>query len=119
MRQIERRGKVCLWVVDDAPCGLGGQAVRRWFAPDSLGRMLVTTRSQEYGAQAHGVDLSVLPPDEAYQLLTSRRAPPTEPEREQAGLLAEDLGRHALDVTGAALVSFGAAEPYRSFRAEL
>ncbi|HMD97481.1 MAG TPA: tetratricopeptide repeat protein [Terriglobia bacterium] len=121
VREIERRGKVCLWVVDDLPGGLDGQAVRRWFAPHPLARTLVTTRSREYGAQAQGVDLSVLPPYEAYQLLTSRRAPPSEAEREQARLLAEDLGRHALalDVTGAALVSFGGAEPFREFRAQL
>ncbi len=121
VREIERRGKVCLWVVDDLPGGLDGQAVRRWFAPHPLARTLITTRSREYGAQAKGVDLSMLPPDEAYQLLTSRRAPPNDAEREQARLLAEDLGRHALalDVTGAALTSFGEAEPYRSFPAEI
>jgi hypothetical protein len=33
----------------------------------------VTTRSREYGAMAKGIDLSVLAPDEAFQLLTSRR----------------------------------------------
>jgi hypothetical protein len=120
-REFERRGKVCLWVVDDVPGGLDGQALRRWFAPHPLARTLLTTRSREYGAQAAGIDLLVLPPDEAYQLLTSRRAPSGDAEREQARLLAEDLGRHALalDVTGAALASFGEAEPYRGFRAEL
>jgi len=120
-RELEHRGKPCLWVVDDIPSGLDGQALRRWFAPHPLARTLLTTRSREYGAQAAGIDLSVLPPDEAYQLLTSRRAPPNDAEREQAWLLAEDLGMHALalDVTGAALASFGEAEPYRRFRAEL
>ena len=120
-RELERRGQPCLWVVDDVPGGLDGQALRRWFAPHPLARTLLTTRSREYGAQAVGIDLSVLPPDEAYQLLTSRRAPSNDAEREQARLLAEDLGRHALalDVTGAALASFGEAEPYRCFRAEL
>jgi tetratricopeptide (TPR) repeat protein len=120
-RELERRDKPCLWVVDDVPGGLDGQALRRWFAPHPLARTLLTTRSREYGAQAAGIDLSVLPPDEAYQLLTSRRVPASDAEREQARLLAEDLGRHALalDVTGAALASFGETEPYRRFRAEL
>ena len=120
-RELERQGKRCLWVVDDIPGGLDGQALRRWFAPHPLARTLLTTRSREYGAQAAGIDLSVLPPDEAYQLLTSRRTPPDDSEREQARLLAEELGWHALalDVTGAALASFGEAEPYRRFRAEL
>jgi tetratricopeptide (TPR) repeat protein len=120
-REIEHRGKVCLWVVDDVPGGLDGHALRRWFAPHPLARTLLTTRSREYGAQAAGIDLSVLPPDEAYQLLASRRPPASDAEREKARLLAEDLGRHALaiDVTGAALASFGEAEPYCSFRAEL
>jgi hypothetical protein len=119
-RKIERRGKVCLWVVDDLPGGLDGLALRRWFAAHPLARTLVTTRSRRYGAQAGGIDLSVLPPEEAYQLLTSRRPPQDDGEVEQAKLLAKDLGHHALalDVTGAALVSFGKV-PYRSFRAQL
>ena len=120
-REIEHRGKPCLWVVDDVPGALDGQALRRWFAPHALARTLATTRSREYGAQAKGIDLAVLPPDEAYQLLTSRRAPADEQEKEQARLLAEDLGRHALalDVAGAALASFGGGSPFRDFRAEL
>ena len=74
-REMERRGKPCLWVVDDVPNGLDGEALRRWFAPHPLARTLITTRSREYGSLAHGIDLSVLAPQEAYQLLTSRRCP--------------------------------------------
>ena len=74
-RKIESEGKPCLWVVDDVPNGLDGEALRRWFAPHALARTLVTTRSREYGAMAKGIDLSVLAPDEAFQLLTSRRKP--------------------------------------------
>jgi hypothetical protein len=60
-------------------------------------------------------------PDEAFQLLTSRRKPRDDAENEQARLLAEDLGYHALalDVTGSALMSYGGDEPYRKFREEL
>ncbi len=120
-REIERRASVCLWVVDDVPGGLDGQALRRWFAPHPLARTLVTTRSREYSAQASGIDLAVLPRDEAHQLITSRCAPVDGAEEEQARGLSEDLGRHALalDVAGAALVSFGSGTPFRDFRAEL
>jgi hypothetical protein len=37
-REIERRGEACLWVVDDVPNGLTGDALRRWFAMPSRGR---------------------------------------------------------------------------------
>ena len=120
-RKIGSEGKPCLWVVDDVPNGLDGEALRRWFAPHSLGRTLVTTRSREYGAMAKEIDLSVLTPDEAFQLLTSRRVPADKGEEEQARELARNLGYHALalDVTASALVSSVAAEPFRDFRAKL
>ena len=84
------------------PNGLDGEALRRWFAPHALARTLITTRSREYGSLAKGIDLSVLTPDEAYQLLTSRRKPAGHERRRQARGLANDLGYHALalDVTG-------------------
>ncbi len=116
-RKIANKGKPCLWVVDDVPNGLDSDALRRWFAPHALARTLVTTRSREYGALARGIDLSVLTPDEAHQLLTSRRVAAGKDEEEQAHELAKDLGYHALalDVTGSALLSYGDAEPYRKF----
>ncbi len=118
---IGSEGKCCLWVVDDAPNGMEPDALRRWFAPHALARTLITTRSHEYGSLARGIDLSVLTPDEAHQLLTSRRPPAGEAEDNEARLLAEDLGRHALalDVTASALVSYGSDEPYHKFREEL
>jgi len=63
----------------------------------------------------------VLAPEEAYQLLTSRRPPVGTGEQEQARLLAEDLGRHALalDVTASALQNSVAAKPFAGFRAKL
>jgi tetratricopeptide (TPR) repeat protein len=117
--EIERRGKDCLWVVDDVPNGLNGDALRGWFAPHALARTLITTRSREYRSLANGIDLSVLAPEEAYQLLTSHKLPLGEDE--QARELAKDLGYHALalDVTAAALVEYGGDEPYRKFRDEL
>ena len=120
-RKIASENKPCLWIVDDVPNGLDGDALRRWFAPHALARTLITTRSREYGSLAKGIDLSVLTPDEALQLLTSRRKPASKNEEEQARELAKDLGYHALalDVTGSALVSFGAAEPFREFNIEL
>ena len=120
-RKIASEGKPCLWVVDDVPNGLDGEALRRWFAPHALARTLITTRSREYGALAKGIDLSVLTPEEAYQLLTSRRTPAGKNEAEQARELAKDLGYHALalDVTASALLSSVAAEPFSDFRAKL
>jgi tetratricopeptide repeat protein/TIR domain-containing protein/NB-ARC domain-containing protein len=120
-RKIAGEGKDCLWVVDDVPNGLNGEALRRWFAPHALARTLVTTRSREYGSLAKGIDLSVLTPDEAHQLLTSRRKPASKDEEEQARGLAKDLGYHALavDVTASALVSSVAAKPFGDFRAKL
>ena len=120
-RKIASEGKPCLWVVDDVPNGLDGEALRRWFAPHALAQTLVTTRSREYGAMAKGIDLSVLAPDEAFQLLNSRRVPASKDEEEQAHELAKDLGYHALalDVTASALLSSVTAEPFRDFRAKL
>jgi tetratricopeptide (TPR) repeat protein len=120
-RKIGGEGKPCLWVVDDVPTGLDGEALRRWFAPHVLARTLLTTRSRDYGAMAGGIDLSVLTPEEAYQLLTSRRVPASKDEEEQARELAKDLGYHALalDVTASALLSSVAAEPFSDFRAKL
>ncbi len=120
-RKIATENKPCLWIVDDVPNGLDVDALRRWFAPHALARTLITTRSREYGSLAEGIDLSVLTPDEAFQLLTSRRKPTNKDEEAQARALANDLGYHALalDVTASALMSYGGAEPYGQFREEL
>ena len=120
-RKLGSEGKSCLWVVDDVPSGLDGAALERWFAPHALVRTLLTSRSREYGSLAKGIDLSVLTPDEALQLLTSRRKPAGKDEEEQARGLAEDLGYHALalDVTASALLSYAEPQPFRKFREEL
>ncbi len=120
-RKIEAEDKPCLWIVDDVPNALDGEALRRWFAPHPLAKTLLTTRSREYGSLAHGIDLSVLAPAEAYELLTSRRPPVGANEEQEARLLAEDLGRHALalDVTASALQNSVAAKPFADFRTKL
>ena len=119
--EIESRGQACLWVVDDVPNGLDGEALRCWLAPQALARTLITTRSREYASLAKGIDLSVLALDEAYQLLTSRRLPADGDEKEQASMLAADLGHHALalDVTTSALLSSVAPQPFGDFRSKL
>jgi Flp pilus assembly protein TadD len=120
-RKLASAGKPCLWVVDDVPNGMNGEDLRRWLAPHALARTLITTRSREYGSLAREIDLSVLTPDEAFQLLTSRKKPKDNDEEEQARGLARDLGYHALalDVTASALQSYGSDRPYHAFRDEL
>jgi tetratricopeptide (TPR) repeat protein len=120
-RAIAQHGQPCLWVVDDVPNGLNGDALRRWFAPHPLARTLITTRSREYGSLAKGIDLSVLAAQEAYQLITSRRQPSDEAEQEHARSLAADLGCHALalDITASALASSVAPQPFANFRDKL
>ena len=119
--EIERRNKLCLWIVDDIPNGLTREDLSHWLAPHQLARTLITTRSREYGSLAKGLDLSVLTPEEGYQLLTSRKNPTTAAEEEQARGLALDLGYHALalDITASALVPYGGTEPFHRFRQEL
>jgi hypothetical protein len=120
-RELERRGRPFLWVVDDVHEGFDGNALRRWLAPHPLGRTIITTRSRTYRSFAEGVELGPLSPDDALELLVSRRTPLDEDERAAARGITEDLGCHplALDVTGAALASYGVNEPFREFRARL
>jgi hypothetical protein len=82
---------------------------------------MVSARSRGYRSLANGSDLSVLTPDEAFQLPTSRRKPAGNEEEEQARELANDLGHHALalDVAASALLSYSGEDPYRKFRDEL
>ncbi len=120
-REIERRGAPCLWIVDDIPSGLDGLNLRRWLAPHPLAKTLVTTRSRAYSAIARSIDLGVLPDEDAYVLLTHRRKPQSDSEKEQAMLLIQDLGGHALaiDVAGALLARSEGLLTFEGFRAEL
>jgi hypothetical protein len=67
-----------LWVADNLPSGLSQAEVEAWCAPTSNGRTLVTTRSKTWGAMGGTLDLDVLEPDEALELLTRRRPTTTE-----------------------------------------
>ncbi len=120
-RRIAKRGLTCLWVIDDLPAGLDTEELRRWWAPDALARTLITTRSREYGAFAKPIDLGMLAPDDAYQLLTASRAPQGDEEEAAARGLVEDLGGHALaiDVAGGALSASAGLQTFSEFRLAL
>ena len=104
-RALRQAGRSFLWVVDDLASGLNAAGVRAWFAPDPLGKTLLTTRSREYGQLGNALPLGVLPPAEAYTLLTGVRQPQGAAEVEAAHGIAHDLGYHplALAVTASAL----------------
>ena len=90
-----------LWIVDDLPPGLGQErGLPGWCAPSANGCTLVTTRCRDYEGVVIEVDL--LDPEPALELLTQERKPLTDQELRDAKGLAEDLGRHALalDVAG-------------------
>ena len=108
-------------MVDDVPNGLDGEALRRWFAPHALARTLITTRSREYGAMAKGIDLSVLDAGGGVSTADLAATARGQGRRGAGARLATDLGYHALalDVTGSALVSSVASEPFGDFRVKL
>jgi tetratricopeptide (TPR) repeat protein len=96
-------GEPYLWIVDDLPQGLDQtHGFPGWSAPSGNGHTLITTRSKEYSGLGITVEIDVLDPAAALELLTQKRKPQTEQERQDAKALAEDLGRHALalDVAG-------------------
>jgi tetratricopeptide (TPR) repeat protein len=121
LAEFGRRGEPFLWVVDDLPSGMDEGAVQRWLAPHPLGKTLITTRSQEYDSLGSQVRLNVLLPDEAYELLTSRREPVGAEEGVSARGIAEDLGYHALavDVAGATIHASSVVLPFADFEKEL
>ena len=101
-RRLEERGQPCLWLVDDLPSGLDLNALQRWVAPWPGAATLITTRSTEYGALGRHVDLDVLEEEDAYRLLTARRAPEGSPQQEAAREIVRELGRHPLAIEIAA-----------------
>ena len=119
--ELGKRGEPFLWVVDDLPSGMDEGTVQRWLAPHPLGKTLITTRSQEYDSLGLQVRLDVLLPDEAYELLTSRREPVGAEEEVSARRIVEDLGYHALavDVAGAAIHASSVVLPFADFEKEL
>ena len=71
---IEKRGLPCLWIVDDVPSSLKPDKLERaWYARAASAATLITTRSKEYGARGDALDLGVLLPSEAYDLLSSQK----------------------------------------------
>ena len=119
--ELGARGEPFLWVVDDLPSGMDEGTVQRWLSPHPLGKTLITTRSQEYGSLGSQVRLDVLSPDEAYELLTSRREPVEAEEQVFARGIVKDLGYHALavDVAGAAIRASSVVLPFADFEEEL
>jgi hypothetical protein len=108
-----------LWVADNLPSGLSQAEVEAWCAPTSNGRTLVTTRSKTWGAMGGTLDLDVLEPDEALELLTRRR--PTTTEVAAAEELCRRVGYHPLtvDVLGALIGLHSSETPYAAWRAQL
>ena len=98
--ELIRRDKQVLWVVDDLPSGLDAAAMASWRCPSPVTHELITTRDRTHSSLP-SLELGVLAPDDALNLLLQDHPWPA-PEREQARILAEDLGRHPLacDVAG-------------------
>lgn len=119
--RLAASGRPFLWVVDDLAPGLASDALRRWLAPAPLGKTLITTRSREYDAVGHPVPLEVMTPEEAYELLCSRRRPKRVEEETACRQIAADLGFHplALAVTAAALEADQGLRSFAEFRVAL
>jgi hypothetical protein len=103
--ELERRGKPCLWVLDDVPDRFTIKELREVLPPHPIATTLFTTRSRSLDAVAPAVDLDVLPAQDAVALLTARREPADDAEWRAAREIAAALGGHALtlDVAGSAL----------------
>jgi tetratricopeptide (TPR) repeat protein len=132
--ELGKRENPFLWVVDDLPSGTDRETFERWLAPHSLGKTLITTRAKEHDALGVLISLDVLEPEEAYELLTSRRKPKVEGDRgrRRRGLdekdeesaargIVEALGCHtlAVDVAGATLYTSSSRTPFVTFLEEL
>jgi tetratricopeptide (TPR) repeat protein len=106
-----------LWLVDDLPGGLTEERRREWFAPNALGKTLITTRSRQYGSAGGVIDLRILDEQEAYDLLAAQREPVGPAEETAARELVGELGQHALavDVAGGALKELAGRESFQSF----
>lgn len=120
-RELRDADKPYLWVVDDLPLSVGAQEYRQWFAPNGLGKTLITTRSHTYDVIGGIVDLGVLEEREGYELLTTRRTPADAEEEQAARGIVETLGCHALalDVAGGALAWQTERETFAGFHAKI
>jgi tetratricopeptide (TPR) repeat protein len=120
-RKLREADKPYLWLIDDLPAGMGEDDRRRWFAPNGLGKTLITTRSREYGSTGHVIDLGVLNIEEGYALLTAKRKPEGAEEEGAARDIVGELGGHALaiDVAGGALAKLVGRESLQGFLAKI
>jgi tetratricopeptide (TPR) repeat protein len=75
-----------LLVFDNAP---NGKQIVSYLPPSRTGHVLITSRYPNWREYAHPVDLDVMTPDEAIDLLLKRTG---EDDRAMAGKLAEELG---------------------------
>lgn len=119
-RRLRGAGEPYLWLVDDLPVGAGEAERRSWFAPNSLGKTLITTRSREHASTGAVISLGVLDAEEGYALLTARRKPSVR-EEAAARSIVEALGFHplAIDVAGGVLLKLGSEETFDGFLAKL
>jgi hypothetical protein len=118
--KLSQAGKPFLWIVDDLASGLD-EGVRGWFAPSTLGKTLLTTRTREYGAIGTSLPLGVLGPEEAVDLLCTQRKPEGLAEESAARGIAQDLGGHALalKVSADALAAQAGLVSFVQYRANL
>ena len=110
---LQRRGERTLWVIDDVPSGIGAADLDAWRCPGPPVAELITTRDATEGRLAR-ISLDVLDPADALALLIGDRQLDAG-EREQAGLLAAELGYHPLacDVAGLYVRSSTSFAAYR------
>ena len=110
---LGRRGEPTLWVIDDVPSGISAADLDAWRCPAPGVAELLTSREAAEGRLGR-IDLDVLDPSDALALLTGGRQLDAA-EREQAGLLAAELGYHPLacDVAGLYVRSSTSFAAYR------
>ena len=117
---IEKRGKQCLWIVDDVPSRLRPSDLEStWNARWAGASTLVTTRSREYRAFGSAMDLGVLSPDEALRLLCSHRHPSGSTDESAARRIVDLLGYHPLAVEVAGSYLALGFEDFESYVASL
>jgi tetratricopeptide (TPR) repeat protein len=109
--RLDATGKY-LWVVDDLPSDLSWQATQSWLAPSPNGHTLVTTRRRHESGQGLQVRVEELDEEDAYVLLTTRRAVETDEQQSAARRIVRALGLNPLgiELAAAAIAQEGYAE---------
>jgi tetratricopeptide (TPR) repeat protein len=96
---VAQRTQSVLWIVDDLPSGLSlSEIEQRWVAGWTGASTLITTRCREYGGCGSVLDLDVLSPEEAVELLGRHRHAGNAAEAAAMRRIAEELGNHPLAV---------------------